>query len=108
MSLKDLHTYWGCLMSKIPKKHLVDRYPDSKLIRQSLLKAKKKKATIKKCKGECGNVDYKAMAYVAKRAVNVIENLAEAVNSMESKFSKNADLISKMMRQEVNKDETKE
>ena len=48
------------------------------------------------------------MAYVAKRAVNVIENLAEAVNSMESKFSKNADLISKMMRQEVNKYEDKE
>ena len=70
-------------MSKIPKKHLTERYPKSKTIRDALLKRNKLSRKIAVC--EHDQVDYKTMAILAKKSVRVIENLAKAVASLEER-----------------------
>ena len=68
-------------MPKIPKEHLTKRYPESKTIRNALLKRNKLDRKIAVC--EHDNIDYKSMLYLAKQSVRVIENLAAAVASLE-------------------------
>ena len=68
-------------MPKIPKEHLTKRYPESKTIRNALLKRNKLDRKIAVC--EHDNIDYKSMLYLAKKSVRVIENLAAAVASLE-------------------------
>ena len=68
-------------MPKIPKEHLTKRYPESKTIRNALLKRNKLDRKI--AVGEHYNMVYKSMLYLAKKSVRVIENLAAAVASLE-------------------------
>ena len=68
-------------MTKIPKKHLTERYPKSKTLRAALLKRNKLDRKVAVC--EHDNIDYKSMLYLAKKSVRVIENLAAAVASLE-------------------------
>ena len=68
-------------MSRIPKKHLTERYPKSKTLRAALLKRNKLDRKVAVC--EHDNIDYKSMLYLAKKSVRVIENLAAAVASLE-------------------------
>ena len=70
-------------MTKLPKKHLTERYPKSKTIRDALLKRNKLSRKIAVC--EHDQVDYKTMAILAKKSVRVIENLAKAVASLEER-----------------------
>ena len=70
-------------MTKLPKKHLTERYPKSKTIRDALLKRNKLSRKIAVC--EHDQVDYKTMAILAKKTVRVIENLAKAVASLEER-----------------------
>tara|TARA_Y100001973_G_scaffold73686_1_gene107501 strand:+ start:778 stop:1110 length:333 start_codon:yes stop_codon:yes gene_type:complete len=70
-------------MTKLPKKHLTERYPKSKTIRAALLKRNKLSRKIAVC--EHDQVDYKTMAILAKKSVRVIENLAKAVASLEER-----------------------
>ena len=51
-------------MSKIPKKHLTERYPKSKTLRAALLKRNKLDRKVAVC--EHDNIDYKSMALLAK------------------------------------------
>ena len=68
-------------MTKVPKKHLTERYPKSKTIRDALLKRGKLKRKIAVC--EHDKIDYKTMNLLAKKSIAVIENLAKAVASLE-------------------------
>ena len=70
-------------MTKIPKKHLTERYPKSKTIRDALLKRGKLKRKIAVC--EHDKIDYKTMNLLAKKSIAVIENLAKAVASLEER-----------------------
>ena len=70
-------------MSKIPKKHLTERYPKSKTIRDALLKRNKLSRKIAVCQHD--QIDYKSMSILAKKSVRVIENLAKAVASLEER-----------------------
>ena len=78
---------------KTRKPTLTQRYPNSKKIWEAMPKKVNKKVST--CK--CGNIDYKSLVYVTKKAIHVIENLAEAVNSMEKKFSNNSQTIKDLM-----------
>ena len=70
-------------MTKLPKKHLTERYTKSKTIRGALLKRNKLSRKIAVCEND--QVDYKTMAILAKKSVRVIENLAKAVASLEER-----------------------
>ena len=70
-------------MSRIPKKHLTERYPKSKTIRDALLKRNKLSRKIAVCQHD--QIDYKSMSILAKKSVRVIENLAKAVASLEER-----------------------
>ncbi len=70
-------------MTKIPKKHLTERYPKSKTIRDALLKRNKLSRKIAVCQHD--QIDYKTMNLLAKKSVRVIENLAKAVASLEER-----------------------
>ena len=61
--------------------HLTQKYPESKTIREALLKRNKLDRKVAVC--EHDNIDYKSMLYLAKKSVRVIENLAAAVASLE-------------------------
>ena len=70
-------------MPRIPKKHLTERYPKSKTIRDALLKRNKLSRKIAVCQHD--QIDYKTMNLLAKKSVRVIENLAKAVASLEER-----------------------
>ena len=70
-------------MTKVPKKHLTERYPKSKTIREALLKRNKLSRKIAVCQHD--QIDYKSMSILAKKSVRVIENLAKAVASLEER-----------------------
>ena len=70
-------------MTKIPKKHLTERYPKSKTIKEALLKRGKLSKKIAVC--EHDKIDYKTMNLLAKKSIAVIENLAKAVASLEER-----------------------
>ena len=65
------------------RQHLTDKYPESKTIREALLKRNKLNRKVAVC--EHDNIDYKSMLYLAKKSVRVIENLAKAVASLEER-----------------------
>ena len=71
------------MMSRIPKKHLTERYPKSKKIKEALLKRGKLARKIAVC--EHDKIDYKTMNLLAKKSIAVIENLAKAVASLEER-----------------------
>ena len=70
-------------MTKLPKKHLTERYPKSKTIRDALLKRNKLSRKIAVCQHD--QIDYKSMSLLARKSVKVIENLAKAVASLEER-----------------------
>jgi len=70
-------------MSKIPKKHLTERYPRSKTIREALFKRNKLSRKVAVCQHD--QIDYKSMNLLAKKSIGVIENLAKAVASLEDR-----------------------
>ena len=70
-------------MTKIPKKHLTERYPKSKKIKAALLKRGRLARKIAVC--EHDKIDYKTMNHLAKKSIAVIENLAKAVASLEER-----------------------
>ena len=70
-------------MPRIPKKHLTERYPKSKTIREALLKRNKLSRKIAVCQHD--QIDYKSMSLLARKSVKVIENLAKAVASLEER-----------------------
>ena len=70
-------------MTKVPKKHLTERYPKSKKIKEALLKRGRLARKIAVC--EHDKIDYKTMNLLAKKSVRVIENLAKAVASLEER-----------------------
>ena len=78
---------------KTRKPTLTQRYPNSKKIWEAMPKKVNKK--VGTCK--CGNIDYKSLVYVTKKAIHVIENLAEAVNTMEKKFSVNEHKVKELL-----------
>ena len=71
------------MMTKVPKKHLTERYPKSKTIRDALQKRNKLSRKIAVC--EHDKIDYKTMNLLAKKSIAVIENLAKAVASLEDR-----------------------
>jgi hypothetical protein len=71
------------MMTKVPKKHLTERYPKSKTIRDALQKRNKLSRKIAVC--EHDKIDYKTMNLLAKKSIRVIENLAKAVASLEER-----------------------
>ena len=71
------------MMTKVPKKHLTERYPKSKKIKEALLKRGRLARKIAVC--EHDKIDYKTMNLLAKKSVRVIENLAKAVASLEER-----------------------
>ena len=70
-------------MTKLPKKHLTERYPKSKKIKEALLKRGRLARKIAVC--EHDKIDYKTMNLLAKKSIAVIENLAKAVASLEER-----------------------
>jgi TolA-binding protein len=70
-------------MTKVPKKHLTERYPKSKKIKEALLKRGRLARKIAVC--EHDKIDYKTMNLLAKKSIAVIENLAKAVASLEER-----------------------
>ena len=70
-------------MTKVPKKHLTERYPKSKKIKEALLKRGRLARKIAVC--EHDKIDYKTMNLLAKKSIEVIENLAKAVASLEER-----------------------
>ena len=70
-------------MTKVPKKHLTERYPKSQKIKEALLKRGKLARKIAVC--EHDKIDYKTMNLLAKKSIAVIENLAKAVASLEER-----------------------
>ena len=70
-------------MTKVPKKHLTERYPKSKTIKEALYKRGKLARKIAVC--EHDKIDYKSMNLLAKKSIAVIENLAKAVASLEER-----------------------
>ena len=70
-------------MTKVPKKHLTERYPKSKKIKEALLKRGRLARKIAVC--EHDKIDYKTMNLLAKKSIAVIENLAKAVSSLEER-----------------------
>jgi len=70
-------------MTKVPKKHLTERYPKSKKIKEALLKRGRLARKIAVC--EHDKIDYKSMNLLAKKSIGVIENLAKAVASLEER-----------------------
>jgi len=70
-------------MTKVPKKHLTERYPKSKKIKEALLKRGRLARKIAVC--EHDKIDYKTMNLLAKKSIRVIENLAKAVASLEER-----------------------
>ena len=70
-------------MPRIPKKHLTERYPKSKKIKEALLKRGRLARKIAVC--EHDKIDYKTMNLLAKKSIAVIENLAKAVASLEER-----------------------
>ena len=70
-------------MTKVPKKHLTERYPKSKKIKEALLKRGRLARKIEVC--EHDKIDYKTMNLLAKKSIAVIENLAKAVASLEER-----------------------
>ncbi len=70
-------------MTKIPRKHLTERYPKSKTIKEALLKRGKLSKKIAVC--EHDKIDYKSMNYLAKKSIGVMEHLAKAVASLEER-----------------------
>ena len=71
------------MMTKVPKKHLTERYPKSKKIKEALLKRGRLAKKIAVC--EHDKIDYKTMNLLAKKSIAVIENLAKAVASLEER-----------------------
>ena len=71
--------------------HLTKRYPQSKAIKDALLKGNGKFHKPAVC--EHNQVDYKSMAIITKRATRVIENLAKAVVSLEDKNNQMGDTL---------------
>ena len=71
------------MMTKVPKKQLTERYPQSKTIRDALQKRNKLSRKIAVC--EHDKIDYKTMNLLAKKSIAVIENLAKAVASLEER-----------------------
>ena len=71
------------MMTKVPKKHLTERYPKSKKIKEALLKRGRLARKIAVC--EHDKIDYKTMNLLAKKSIRVIENLAKAVASLEER-----------------------
>ena len=63
--------------------HLTQKYPESKTIREALLKRNKLNRKIAVCQHD--QIDYKSMSILAKKSVRVIENLAKAVASLEER-----------------------
>ena len=63
--------------------HLTQKYPESKTIREALLKRNKLNRKIAVCQHD--QIDYKSMHLLAKKSVRVIENLAKAVVSLEKR-----------------------
>ena len=82
-------------MPKIPKEHLTKRYPESKTIREALLKRNKLDRKVAVC--EHDNIDYKSMALLAKKSIKVIENLAAAVASLEHQNTKQTKATEKVL-----------
>ena len=70
-------------MTKVPKKHLTERYPKSKKIKEALLKRGRLARKIAVC--EHDKIDYKTMNLLEKKSIAVIENLAKAVASLEER-----------------------
>ena len=70
-------------MTKVPKKHLTERYPKSKKIKEALLKRGRLARKIAVC--EHDKIDYKTMNLLGKKSIAVIENLAKAVASLEER-----------------------
>ena len=70
-------------MTKVPKKHLTERYPKSRKIKEALLKRGRLARKIAVC--EHDKIDYKTMNLLAKKSIAVIENLAKAVASLEER-----------------------
>ena len=70
-------------MTKVPKKHLTERYPKSKKIKEALLKRGRLARKIAVC--EHDKIDYKTMNLLAKKSIAVIENLAKVVASLEER-----------------------
>ena len=70
-------------MTKVPKKHLTERYTKSKKIKEALLKRGRLARKIAVC--EHDKIDYKTMNLLAKKSIAVIENLAKAVASLEER-----------------------
>ena len=70
-------------MTKVPKKHLTERYPKSKKIKEALLKRGRLARKIAVCEND--KIDYKTMNLLAKKSIAVIENLAKAVASLEER-----------------------
>ena len=77
------------------RQHLTDKYPESKTIREALLKRNKLDRKIAVC--EHDNIDYKSMLYLAKKSVRVIENLAAAVASLEHQNTKQTKATEKVL-----------
>ena len=71
------------MMTKVHKKHLTERYPKSKKIKEALLKRGRLARKIAVC--EHDKIDYKTMNLLAKKSIAVIENLAKAVASLEER-----------------------
>ena len=71
------------MMTKVPKKHLTERYPKSKKIKEALLKRGRLARKIAVC--EHDKIDYKTMNLLAKKSIAVIENLTKAVASLEER-----------------------
>ena len=63
--------------------HLTQKYPESKTIREALLKRNKLNRKIAVCQHD--QIDYKSMSLLARKSVKVIENLAKAVASLEER-----------------------
>jgi|TARA_R100001086_G_scaffold190712_1_gene108115 phage shock protein A len=77
------------------RQHLTDKYPESKTIREALLKRNKLNRKVAVC--EHDNIDYKSMALLAKKSIKVIENLAAAVASLEQQNTKQTKATEKVL-----------
>ena len=70
------------MMSK-KKKTLFEKYNHSETVKDALIPERGKFRKPTKC--NCGNVDYTTLAYVTKKSIRVMDNLAKAVVSVEAK-----------------------
>jgi len=90
------------------KKTLFEKYGDSETVKDALIPERGKFRKPTKC--NCGSVDYKTLAYVTKKSIRVMDNLAKSIALLEARTTANEKTYSGFLKsaQDFNEELAKE